>query len=36
MEEEKNIIMAYLYLKDNIHMGKEMGKEKNMIIIQVN
>ena len=36
MENEKNmIIMVNQYLKVNIQMGKEMEKEKNMVVYLV-
>ncbi len=37
MEKEKlmNINMIYYYLKEIIHTGKKMEKEKNIIIIKL-
>ena len=31
MEKEKNIIIIFYYLKENIKMVKDMEKEKNII-----
>ena len=33
MEKELNIIDIQLFIMENIKMGKEMEKEKNMIMI---
>ena len=33
MEKEKNIILEYQNLKDNIQMEKDMEKEKNIILM---
>ena len=33
MEQEKNMIMAKLDMKENIKMEKEMGKEKSILIM---
>ena len=36
MEKEKNIILVYYYLKENIYMEKKMEKEKNFVGLTVN